>query len=281
MRVLAPILVLLATPLALARVCSDACLEAARGDYRECRQAANAALLLERQLCLGRDPACVRACAAREQDCGDATGIGPAIEACLGQERAAVSACRTRFPLTESKKIEQCIDNARIAGFQCRNRARTGTAPELRRCRADFDACADGCGPGEPPRGSRLCERDARLARSAAVAACNQTANADKSACANKDATCVESCHDARDACNEPARAALASAIVACDAERRAAAASCEAANPGGGAVLDQCLENADTAAFLCRQAASRAQEPAFAACVQQYVGCVRACPAA
>lgn len=280
MRLLAPLIVLLASPLAFARVCSDPCRAAARGDYVECRESATAAFVLGRQLCLGRDPACALTCTAREQDCGAATGIGPALEACLDQQQAAVSACRNRFP-TGSKKVEQCTENARLAGFQCRNRARTGTAPELRRCRADFDVCADGCGPGEPPRGSRLCQRAARRARAAALAGCNQIANADKSACANKDATCVESCRDARTTCDAPARAALASAVAACEAGRRAAVAACKTANPGGGSALDQCLETADTNAFLCRDAAGQAQAPAFAACVEQYVACVRACPAA
>ena len=91
----------------------------------------------------------------------------------------------------------------------------------------------------------------------------------------------METCRDARTTCNEPARSALASAVAACEAERRAAVAACETANPGGGSALDQCLETADTNAFLCRDAAGQTQAPAFAACVEQYVACVRACPAA
>jgi hypothetical protein len=278
MRVLAPVIVLLTASFALARVCSNSCLEAARVDYVECRQGATETFEFEKQLCRDRDPACVEACAARQDDCAAATGIGPALEACLGQQRAAVADCANRLP-RGSKKREQCIDNARIDGFQCRKRVRTGAAPELRRCRADFDVCADGCGPGEPPRGSRLCQLGARRARAMAVAACNQTANADKSACRNKDAACAESCRDARTECDAPARSALAAAIAACEGERRAAAAACQAANPVGSPLLDQCLESADTDAFICRDTATKAQAPAFAACVQQYVGCVRACP--
>jgi hypothetical protein len=280
MRVLAQVILLLAPHLALARVCSDPCREAARVDYVECRQDATTAFALGRELCRDRDPACVQACTAREDDCNSATGIGVALEACLGQQTAATADCRSRFP-AGSRKREHCIDNARIAGFQCRKRVRAQTAPARRRCRADFAVCANGCGPGEPPRGSRLCALEARRARSAARMECNRTANADKSACANKDAACAEGCREARTTCNAPARSALASAIAACDAERRAAAATCEATNPGGGSALDQCLETADTNAFLCRDAASKAQAPGFAACVEQYAACVRACPAA
>jgi hypothetical protein len=261
-------------------VCSDPCREAARGDWVTCRRAAITTFALDRQLCLDRDPACVQACAERQNDCGEATGFGPAFEACLTQESAAVSQCRDRFQ-AGSQKRERCVDNARIAGFQCRNGARRAAGPALRRCRADFDRCADRCGPGERPRGGRSCTREARRDRAAAVAACNHTATADKSACADKDAGCVEVCRDSRVECDAPGRSALVSAIAACQAERRSAAATCEATNPGGSAALDQCLEAADTGAFLCRQAASRAQAPAFASCVQQYIGCVRLCPAA
>jgi hypothetical protein len=280
MRVLAAAVVLLAAPLALARVCSDPCREAARGDWVTCRRAATAAFALDRQLCLDRDPACVQACSERENDCGEATGLDPALEACLAQEGAAVSQCRDRFP-AGSMKREHCVDNARIAGFQCRNRARTAAAPALRRCRVDFHRCAARCGPASRPRNARSCKRGGRGTRTAALAACNQTANADKSGCANKDAACVTACRDSRVSCDAPARNALASAIAACQAERRSAAATCEATNPAGSSALDQCLEAADTNAFLCRQAASKAQAPAFATCVQQYIGCVRLCPAA
>ncbi len=279
MRFLAPLIALLAGPLAFARVCSDPCLEAARGDWVECRQEATRGFALGRQLCLDRDPSCVQACASRREACGAATGIDAVLDACLGQQQATVSDCRDRFR-TGSKNRERCIENARIAGFQCRRRARIDTVPALRRCRVDFDVCTDRCGPGEPPRGARRCELDARRARSAARASCNQIADADKSACLGKDAACAEGCRDVRDTCNAPAREAIASAILACEAERRSAAATCEATNPGGGAALDQCLETTDTDAFLCRQAARAAAAPGFVACTQQYVTCVRACPA-
>jgi hypothetical protein len=278
MRALVTLLVLLGAAPAFARVCGDSCLEAARGDYVTCRQDAGATFALAKQLCRDRDPACVQACAERQQDCNTATGSGAALEACLAQQQAALASCVDRFA-AGTKKRDQCLENARIDGFQCRNRARTGTAPELRHCRAEFDACADGCGPGEPPRGARLCELEARRARSTARTQCNQTANADKSACLKKNAACSEACRDARTACDAPALSAVGSGIAACEADRRAAAASCRAANPVGTPLLDQCLEDADTDAFVCRNAAKQAQAPALAACVQEYVGCVRACP--
>src|SRR5262245_27361048 len=279
MRAAAPLLlVLLATSFARARVCSDSCLEAAPGDYVTCRQDNRTTFALANQLCRDRDPACVQACAERQDDCSDAAGFGAALEACLGQRQAAIASCVGRFG-AGTKKRDQCLENARIAGFQCRRRARTVAGPALRQCRREFEACAKACGPGEPPRGARLCQLEARRAKSTAVSQCNQTATADKSACNNKDAACAQTCRDARETCNDPARAAIASGIAACETERRAAAAACRATNAAGTPLLDQCLEAADTDAFVCRDAATRAQAPALAACEQEYVGCVRACP--
>jgi hypothetical protein len=57
--------------------------------------------------------------------------------------------------------------------------------------------------------------------------------------------------------------------------------AACQAANPGGGAALDDCVAAAQASAATCRGAALEASAPGFAACVEQYVGCVRGCPAA
>src|SRR5262245_17198188 len=279
MRAAAPLLlVLLATSFARARVCSDSCLEAARGDYVTCRQDGRETFALAKQLCRDRDPACVQACAERQEDCSTAAGFGAALEECLGQRQAAIASCVSRFA-AGTKKRDQCLENARIAGFQCRRRARSAAGPQLRQCRRQFDACAKACGPGEPPRGARLCQLEARRAKSTATTECNQTATADKSACNNKDAACAQTCRDARSACDDPARAAIGSGIAACQAERRAAAAACRPANAAGTPLLDQCLEAADTDAFVCRDTATRAQAPALAACVQGYVGCVRACP--
>src|SRR5262245_13170287 len=168
MRAAAPLLlVLLATSFARARVCSDSCLEAARGDYVTCREDARATFALAKQLCRDRDPACVQACAERQEDCSTAAGFGAALEACLGQRQAAIAGCVGRFA-AGTKKRSRCLENARIAGFQCRRRARRAAAPALLQCRAEFEACARACGPGEPPRGARLCQLLARRDRSAA-----------------------------------------------------------------------------------------------------------------
>src|SRR4030095_2182013 len=127
MRALVTLLVLLGAAPAFARVCGDSCLEAARGGYVTCRQDAGATFALAKQLCRDRDPACVQACAERQQDCNTATGSGAALEACLAQQQAALASCVDRFA-AGTKKRDQCLENARIDGFQCRNRARSGTA---------------------------------------------------------------------------------------------------------------------------------------------------------
>jgi hypothetical protein len=101
------------------------------------------------------------------------------------------------------------------------------------------------------------------------------------SACLEKDATCVQDCADARVTCGAPTQSTLAAALAACAAQTSAAVAACGAANPGGGASLQQCITVAQANAPVCRDAALQAAAPGFAACVQPYVSCVRACPPA
>ena len=64
------------------------------------------------------------------------------------------------------------------------------------------------------------------------------------------------------------------------DARRRAqevaAIAACQAA---GGSGLEQCITTAQSDAFTCRDTAVDAAKPGFAACTQQHLGCVAACP--
>ncbi len=255
------------------------CFKAARGDARECRSSADAAFIVDRALCLDRDPVCVGACLEIGEECRDTTGIGEAIDACNATLQQAVARCVVNHPAGSSKR-SKCFDRAQLDGYQCRQGARQAAAPALRQCTEDGVACRRGCGPGEPPLGSDVCLDEAALSRREALADCRRTFQVSASACVDKDDACVQPCRESRDVCEAPIDSAFAAAVSSCLQVRDAALAACAAENPAGSAALASCEDAAGAAAFSCRLAARDAAAPGLRACSDQYVACVRACPA-
>jgi len=270
----------IAAPTPPAHQCSDPCLQAARDARSECLSSASGAFTDAFDACLERDQECIDACRFQLGECRDSTGAGADLFACQLELKAAKDRCRNKFPLG-SRRREICIDRAQIAGFRCRRAVLRHLRRALRDCRSAFGQCANACVPGGPPGGVDTCKADAKAALRADLASCKATYQVTASGCINKDVTCVQGCGDARDACSAPTQSMLAAAMMACTAQEKAAAAACVQANPGGGSPLDQCLTTAQANAFACREAALQAAGPGITACTQQYVGCVKACPAA
>lgn len=260
-------------------LCGGTCFRAARGEARECRGSADAAFLLDRALCLGRDPVCVGSCLETSVECREATGIGDAIAACTTTLEQAVASCLVQHPA--GSKRSKCINRAQLDAYQCRQAARNAVAPTLRQCTETGVACRRACGPGAPPAGSAICLDDAKATRREALVMCRRTWQLSGSACLGKDDACVQPCRDARDECEAPIDAAFGNAVAACLQVRNAALATCAATNPAGSAALASCEEAAGADAFTCRLAARDAAAPGLAACSDQYAACVRACPAA
>ncbi|HEV7733536.1 MAG TPA: hypothetical protein VGR62_15325 [Candidatus Binatia bacterium] len=259
-------------------LCGGTCFRAARGEARECRGSADAAFLLDRALCLDRDPACVGACLETSVECREATGIGAAIGACTTVLEQSVATCVVQHPA--GSKRSKCIHRAQLDAYQCRQGALQAVAPTLRQCTATGVACRRACGPGTPPAGAETCIDDATAARREALVQCRRTWQVSGSACLGKDDDCVQPCRDARDMCEAPIDAAFGNAVAACLQVRDAALAACAAANPAGSAALASCEESAGADAFNCRLAARDAAAPGLSACNDQYATCVRACPA-
>jgi len=270
----------IAAPTPPAHQCSDPCLQAARDARAECVSSASGAFTDAFDACLERDQECIDACRFQLGECRDSTGAGADLFACQVELKAAKDRCRNEFPLG-SRRQQICIDRAQIAGFRCRRGVLRDLRRALRDCRSAFGQCANACVPGGTPGGVATCKADAKAALRADLASCKATYQVTASGCINKDVTCVQGCADARDACSAPTQSMLAAAMMACTAQEKAAAAACVQSNPGSGSALDQCLTTAQANAFACRQAALEAAGPGFAACTQQYLGCVKTCPAA
>lgn len=262
------------------RPCSDPCVQAAKGGFVECKSSAQSTFHDAFDACIERDRVCVDACQSLRQDCRDATGLAAALLACDAETEAAKEECRSRRPVG-SKLRERCIDRAHVRGFRCRRERRHDVRDARRDCRRAFPDCVDGCGVGGPPEGVAACRDEARAVLDAALASCVQNFRATAQGCLDRDITCVQDCADARQLCAAPTQSTLDAALTLCRMEEAAALAACAAANPDGGAGLQDCTTGARASAFNCREAAIDAAGPGLAACAEDYVRCVASCPAA
>jgi hypothetical protein len=285
-------------PAATTRQCTDPCLEAARGMAKDCASSAGGAFQDALDGCFERDHTCVDACRAVQQDCRDTTTVGAALAVCQVELVAAKARCRSGLPVGSFShatcayetaavgsrgdilRLGACIFRAEVQGFRCRRHAFRRARRELRACRTGFRQCARACGPGGPPGGAGTCTGEAKGDFRSVLAGCRQAHRATASACIDKDLTCTQSCIDARGTCSAPTQAVLGAALASCTSAAVSAMAAC-AALPGGSPEFNQCVENVQANATTCRDAALAAAAPGLAACGEQYVACVHACPAA
>jgi hypothetical protein len=69
------------------------------------------------------------------------------------------------------------------------------------------------------------------------------------------------------------------SRVAACNAQLATDKQDCQTAFPDDPAGLDQCIDNAQLKAFVCRDSAREQAGPGFESCRQQFKTCVQTCP--
>jgi hypothetical protein len=108
-------------------------------------------------------------------------------------------------------------------------------------------------------------------------AGCKDDFQTAKDACINKDHDCVDACREGRAECVDAT--GFDDAIRACNATAQGEIANCKTAFPPDSDALEQCIDNALTEAFVCRQGVRKAKKPELAACRSGFKACVQACP--
>ena len=116
-----------------AALAGNPCIGEARQQALECAAQCHEDLQTARDGCLNRDHECVEVCRAERGVCVEATGLEAALDQCNAVVRAAKETCRSQNS-PDSIGLDQCIDQAQVVGFQCRDAA-------IQNCRALF---ADG-----------------------------------------------------------------------------------------------------------------------------------------
>jgi len=260
---------------------ANPCIGDARQQALECAAQCREDFQVAKDGCLNRDHDCVEVCRAERGVCFEATGLEAALEQCNAVVRAAKETCRVQNP-AGSVGLDQCIDQAQVVGFQCRDAAREAARPALDACHEAFESCARACPPADPASeilNPRQCRRDAKAAHKSCKATCRESLQFQKDVCRNRDHDCVEQCRTERDVCREPVETDLETRVAQCRADRDAAVQNCRALFADGTAEQDQCIDNAQVAAFQCRDAAVEAVRPGFATCGEGFRTCAQACP--
>jgi hypothetical protein len=121
----------------------------AKGVYLACKKVdCREEYQFQKDVCRNRDHACVEDCRAERDACRQP------IEDLLDANKAACNATRDQeiqncenLYASGTPEREQCIANAQVTAFQCRDQARETAKPDLLGCRDDFRSCAEACPP--------------------------------------------------------------------------------------------------------------------------------------
>jgi hypothetical protein len=276
----AALAMLLSAPAARAK---DFCVLDAKVELKDCKTGCTEDFQVAKDDCFNRDHACMEVCRARREECRLATGIDADFAACRATLQGAKQRCRDTNP-AGSPELDQCIDQAQVVAFQCRDDARERARRALKACRRAFRACAMACPPADPnapPVDIAACRSEARQDFTTCRANCIEDFQVAKDACHNRDHACVEQCRAQRDACRDPVLARLESDIAQCNADRDHAIQLCRDAYGAGTPELNHCIDNAQVDAFRCRDAARERARPQLMSCRAAFGSCVRACPPA
>jgi hypothetical protein len=258
----------------------NACLDEVRTAAGECKGDCREAYQLAKDTCSNRDHVCVEGCRADRQVCLQPTldVLDAAVDACNATKSAAVATCRANHP-DGSVELDTCIDQAQVVAFLCRKVAHKAAKPGIRACRSAFKLCVNTqcpvLGPTDPAA-VRACKDDAVGLYDNCKDSCTEAKQLGKDTCLDRDHACVEVCRADRVVFTVVVEAARA----VCAATRQAAFDNCRTLYPAGSTDRQICFEQAQVAAFSCRDAAREGVADALRSCSDAFLACAQACPA-
>jgi hypothetical protein len=277
--------VLLAAALWVSSAGASECTQDAKGGLRDCKTGCKEDFQVAKDNCNNKDHDCMELCRANRDQCREDSGIDQAIAQCQADLASARAVCRQQNP-AGSTALDHCIDQAQIVAFQCRDAAREKAKPALVQCRKTFRGCARACPPADPNAPAidvPACRLQAKQDAKTCVANCREDFQVTKDACQNRDHGCVEGCRALRDMCTDPILTTLAGKIAMCNADRDADIATCHQLYPlpSQAMALDQCIDDAQVAAFVCRDDARETARTDLVPCRQNFLSCAKGCPPA
>jgi len=123
-----------------------ACKGDAKTAYLGCKGDCREEFQEQKDLCLGHNHACVENCRAGRDACREPVenDLDAAVASCNATKTTAVNQCKADHP-DGSQEQADCITDALVVAFQCRDQAREDAKPRFEACRAGFQACAEAC----------------------------------------------------------------------------------------------------------------------------------------
>ncbi len=127
------------------------------------------------------------------------------------------------------------------------------------------------------------CVQDAQEDYKDCIAVCREFMQVDKDLCRNVNHACAETCRDQYRGCVSPHLEALEACKNLCDQQRQEAVQVCREQHQEDQASLDDCVDQAQVEAFMCRdQCREQTQiRTRLIECRQQLRSCIQACPPA
>jgi hypothetical protein len=141
--------VLLSASFVFADDAIKACVQDARNQLAGCVTLCKEGFLAAKDDCRDIYHPCADACRATRNGCVGEVLIALETckeENCEGPLETARDLCKVAYP-KGSPERDQCIDNAQVVAFQCRDTCREGVAGDLKACRAAFKTCIKECPP--------------------------------------------------------------------------------------------------------------------------------------
>jgi hypothetical protein len=261
------------------------CKDEAKQEYWECKGDCKEAYQLAKDTCFARDHECVEECRDERHVCREpwVNQRNAAIDACNETLAGVKAECRAQYE-DGTPARDQCIDQAQIVAFMCRDEAREAVGPELRACRRAFKRCIwTNCPPDVPvdPHTAKACKDDAKDIYKACGQDCREGYQLAKDTCLDRDHECVEDCRAIRQGCLQPILDIRDAAIDACNATRAAAIDICRNLYDPQAPERDACVDQAQIGAFACRDDAREVARPDLIVCRDEFLICAQACPPA
>jgi hypothetical protein len=119
----------------------------AKTAYKSCGGECREDFQVGKDACRGRDHDCVEGCRSDRQTCRDPiqNTLDSDVAACNATRDSAVQNCKSLYP--PGSQRDQCIDNAQVDAFECRDQSRENVRPGFEICRVGFRSCAKACPP--------------------------------------------------------------------------------------------------------------------------------------
>jgi hypothetical protein len=122
------------------------CVHDAKDEYNGAKADCREDFQVAKDACRHKDHTCVEGCRADRETCRQPVEdqLATDVAACNTQRDSAKANCHSLYA-DGTPELDQCIDNAQVQAFECRDMARETAHPGFVSCRQGFRMCVEAC----------------------------------------------------------------------------------------------------------------------------------------